>query len=317
MSQSVVQLTYARVAQNATPGPATSRKHDANLDAFLLDHFDALHKLSDSDDSPFAHFFDPDTKALFDTLRTGKEADFLTAAHDLTNRLIGQMTGATREGLLVCIQVNDGNTLSAAALKLQVMQPHAANLKELDTGEIELTAVTDVMDAPGELQKGALVDDPRTGSDVIMGDQLALEAQYFPRAFGISIEQRAPQAAVDLLSAIQESLGPAVETAARDALPSVDSGLLASVLEGLGGQVPELAPPEIREAIHGSLQARARPVRLVNTGAALTEVIRASGVTVRVPVHGKATVEVNPDDGGGYVIAIHVDEEPKREIQRR
>ena len=45
--------------------------------------------------------------------------------------------------------------------------------------------------------------------------------------------------------------------------------------------------------------------------------IRASGVTVRVPVHGNASVTINPEDGGGYVITIHVNEEPKREIQRR
>ena len=114
--------------------------------------------------------------------------------------------------------------MSAAALKLQVMQPHAANLRQLDTGEIELSAVTDVMDAPGQLQKGALVDDPRAGSEVVMGDQLALEAQYFPRAFGINIEQRAPQAAVDLLAAIDHALGSTVGAAARDALPTIQSG---------------------------------------------------------------------------------------------
>lgn len=317
MSQKVTQLTYARVAQGAAPGPAKTRRHDDNLDAFLLDHFNALTKLASTDDSPFAHFVNDDTRRHFETLRTGREKDFLTAAHDLTTRLTGQMTGATREGLLVCIQVRKGNSMSAAALKLQVMQPHAANLKQLDNGEIELSAVTDVMDAPGDLQKGALVDDPRTGSDVVMGDQLALEAQYFPRAFGIEIEQRAPQAAVDLLETINESLGANVEAAARAILPNVQSGLLVDVLKDLSGHVPELEPPDVRDAIEGSLRSRVRPVRLVDTGVSLTEVIRASGVTVRVPVNGNARVSVDAEDGGGYVISVHVDELPRREIQRR
>jgi hypothetical protein len=316
MAESVVQVTYARVAHDASPTSAQQRSHDTPLDVFLLKHVAELRSLAAGTNSCPATFHDPDAQGLFETLRTGDKTKFLEAAHKITVRLIGQMNGTTSEGLLVCVQIVDGTTKSAAVLKLQVVTPNAANLKTLDSGEVLLSAVTDVMDAPGKLQKGALVNDFRDGSDVIMGDLAAREAQYFPRAFGISIEQRAINAAADTLEVIKDLQGEAVEVKARNAMPAIASGTITDVLEELGQAVPELAPAPVREAIRDRLQNRPRPVGRVDTDAPLTEVITADGIQIKAPVTGQTRVTWEPDeDGGGYVIRIHVDELPRREVR--
>lgn len=316
MVVSVERVTYARVAQDAAPSSSALRKHDPELDVFLLGHVRALEGFAASSNACPAVFVEDEGRALFESLRTGTQAQFLVAAHAITMRLIGQMNGATADGLLVCLQLRDGVTRSAAVLKLQVVTPNAANLETLDSGEVLLSAVTDVMDAPGKLQKGALVEDSRLDSEVVMGDLASKDAQYFPRAFGIVIEQRPNHAAVDTLEVISELHGPVVGAAARRALPSVASGPIAEVLEGLSQSLSELVPDGARQAVQDRLASRPRPVRNVDTAAPLTEVITASGVTIKVPLGGADRVSIEPDtDGGGYVIRIRVDEQPRREVR--
>lgn len=316
MAETIELLTYARVAPGATPSNAAERDHDAGLDAFLLDHVDKLRKYASGKSSCPATFVEADGETLFETLRTGSKDDFLDAAHKLTMRLIGVMDGRTRHGLLVCLQLKDGNTMSAAVLKLQVVQEHAAALEKIDEGEELLSAVMNVMDAPGQLQKGALVNDPRPDSDVLMGDVASTEAQYFPRAFGISIEQRPDHGAVDTLEVIREIHGDAVQATARAAMPNLSSGTISEVLDALGQAVPALADVATRQVIQERLADRPRPVRSVDTSAPLTEVVRASGVTIKAPVTGEDRISWEQDTNlGGWLITVRVDEEPQRTLQ--
>ncbi|MEG9227595.1 hypothetical protein [Aeromicrobium sp. Sec7.5] len=316
MSATVQKVTYARVAKDATPGTASIRPHDSKLDAFLLEHVEALQGFANGKNSCPAVFVDPASKTSFEALRDGNDAEFLQAAHDLTLQLIGQMTGSTAEGLLVCVQLHDGQAAAAAVLKLQVVTPNAANLQTLDSGEQLLSAVTNVMDAPGKLQKGALLDDPQPGSDVVVGDVASKEAQYFPRALGISIEERPGQAAIAMLDVIKDLQGDAVEVASRNALPNLSAGTVSDVLTQLSTVVPELQPTTVRDEVSKKLAARARPVRNVETTAPLTEHITASGVTIKVPITGQDRVSIEQDKvNGGYKIIIRVDEHPKREVR--
>lgn len=316
MSAVIKQVTYARVAKGATPTAASPRQHDSDLDKFLLEHVEALRGFANGKNSCPAVFTDLASKSSFEALRDGNEAQFLQAAHDLTMNLIGEMTGATAEGLLVCVQLHDGSTASAAVLKLQVVTPNAANLETLDSGETLLSAVTNVMDAPGKLQKGALIDDARPGSDVVVGDVASKEAQYFPRAFGISIEERPGQAAIAMLDVIKELHGDAAEIASRDALPGIASGPVSEVLAELGKVVPELEPSVSRDAVDERLAGRARPVRKVETATPLTEHITASGVTIKVALSSRNRVSIEQDKiNGGYQITIRVDESPVRVLR--
>lgn len=309
-------MTYARVAKGAAPATMKSRDHDAQLDAFLIGHFEAMRELAANEDSPLSTFFDADAKKLFETLRTGTEDEFLTAAHSLCLRLIAEMDGRMEPGLLVCLQIDEDGALSAGALKLEVVAPNSAILEKLDSGEEVLTAVTDVMDAPGELQKGALVDDPRAGSDVIVGDRLPENSLYFPRGLGIRTEQKAIDAAADLILAIEKAHGTAVATKAVTALPKVQEARVDSVLKDLQSSVPELDNPAL-EAIKAKLDARPRPVGRVATNTPLKQVIRASGVTIHAPINSVVKVSSNTNPTGGWRIIIDVPDEPKTEIKRR
>lgn len=318
MAETVRRVTYARVAAGIVPNAATERQHDEGLDTFLLEHVRQLRGFASGKTACPAVFLEADDSALFEQLRTGSKDAFLDAARQLTIRLVGKMNGTTAPGLLVCVQVEDeGTNESAAVLKLQVVTPNAANLELLDTGEELLSAVKDVMDAPGKLQKGALVQDERPGSDVIMGDVASTEAQYFPSAFGISIEQRASLAAVDTLAEIRQVCGPTVESAVREALPEIPSGNVIGVLESVGERVPALADAATRKTIEDRLAARPRPVRRISTDVPLTEYVVASGITIKAPITGENRVSWKRNDtDGGYDINIHVDEEPRRDVRR-
>lgn len=316
MAETVEFLYYARVAQNAKPSAPTDRKHDGALDTFLLDHVNDLRGKAKTGASSPASFYDDEGKKLFESVQSGTKKEFLESAHALTLRLIDEMTGATKDGLLVCLQLHNGAVRTAAVLKLQIETEHAAILKALDGGDAELSAVKNVMDAPGKLQKGALLDDPRPESDVIMGDVQVQDALYFPRAFGIALEQKPKQAAVDTLTAIGDLQGQEVAAAAREHLSSVASGPVVEVMKALGEKVPQLAAPEVQTAVLKRVAEQSRPVRQVNTQAPLTEVVSASGVQIKSPLQPESRVSWTTDkDHGGWIITIRVDEEPTRKVQ--
>lgn len=309
-------MTYARVAAHATPGPMIPRPRDAGVEDFLKDHVNALVRLAVDDNSPLARFTDPVAQAEFEKLRAGTDQDFLDAAGSLTVRLIGAMDGRSAPGLLVCVRLRDGERLSAAALKLQVVTPNAAVLEALDSGEEVLAAAKNVLDAPGELQKGALVADPRDpDSDVVVGDRLPTDAQYFPRAFGIRTEQRAKDGAADLLNALNEQLPDGALTEVARTLPRLSSGAPRAVLEAAAQTVPELTP-EMRASAVAALVARRRPVTRVETTTPLKEVVTADGITITGSVESMRALRVEAKPDGGWQIVIEVSEYPSRRFKR-
>jgi len=311
----IVRMAYTRVAHDALLRPQEARAHDSRVDAFLLDHMEALRASADGGDAPVTAFFDPTAQDLFEVLRTGGEREFLAAADGLAAKLVGEMDGRSGPGLLVCVQVSDGGELSGAALKLEVVAPNSAVLEALDSGEEVLSGATNVLDSPGKLQKGALVPDPRGASAVVIGDKLARDAAYFPRAFGIRPEQRAADTAADLVEAIA-AVDPAAARAAARALPGVESGAARNVLAGLGEHVPAL-DDDVQEAVLGRLTAAPRPVVTVDTGGSVREILRADGITITGTAAAMRAVDVDPDpQGGGYVITIRVADEPRRTFRR-
>ncbi len=312
----LTHMTYARVAALATPGPMISRPRDAGVEDFLKDHVNALLKLAADDNSPLARFVDPIAKAEFEKLRTGTDQDFLDAAGSLTLRLIGAMDGRSAPGLLVCVRLRDGDELSGAALKLQVVTPNAAVLEALDSGEEVLAAAKNVLDAPGNLQKGALVADPRhPHSEVVVGDKLPTDAQYFPRAFGIRTEQRAKDGAADLLNALNEQLPDGAVTEVARTLPRLSSGAPRAVLEAAARTVPELTPEMLATAV-AALDARPRPVTRVETTTPMKEVVTADGITVTGSVESMRALRVEERSDGGWQILIDVSEYPSRRYKR-
>lgn len=308
----VSRVAYAPVAHDATPHRLDLRGHDPRLDRFLLDHFDALHELAARDVAPTAIFSNVDARHEFFLLRTGNDGEFLRAAENLTHMLIDAMDRRMEAGLLVCVQIQHGDQhLSAGAFKLEVVTPNSAVLERLDSGDEVLAAVTNVMDAPGELQKGALVDDPRGHSEAVISDRLSREAQYFPKAFGIRIEQRPRDAAVDLLREVQRTVGQEPALRAAQELPRLPAGTLGDVLDRLGEVVPEVQ--ERKGSIEGALRNEERPVRRIDTERPLRRVIRAGEVTIHASPRTNISVDERPS--GGWRITVDVDVEPRTEIR--
>jgi hypothetical protein len=79
----------------------------------------------------------------------------------------------TSPGLLVCLPAHDNDDRYGGLLKLQVVAPNAAVLGELASGKVKLSAVRDLLDKPGDLQKGAICTSWLADDRILVGDQLA------------------------------------------------------------------------------------------------------------------------------------------------
>ena len=311
----IVLMTYTRVSAGVTVRPMTPRPHDAKVDAFLLEHVAALRQSGELGNAPMARFQIPGSHALFECLRAGDATAFYDAARELAVKLVARMDGRMDPGLLVCVQVRDGEELSGAALKLQVVTPNAAVLERLDSGEEQLAGATNVLDAPGDLQKGALVPDGRPDSDVIVGDKLPKDALYFPEAFDIRSQQRGADSAGELIQAIGDT-SPVLARQAARALPAVEAGRVASVLEELAGTVLGL-DAALRSDIATKLDAARRPVRDVDTQAPVREIVRVEGITIAGSAAAMSRVAIDPDPAGdGWVITIRTRTRPVQTFKR-
>ncbi len=306
-------MTYTRVAHKITPPALVARAHSEGIDKFLFDHHRALLAKAQNSDSPMAFFYDLEAKKLFQQLQAGSDHEFYAAAHTLAAKLVGEMDGRMEPGLLICLRIIDGNTRSAAVLKLQVVTPNSAILERLDSGEEILEAVTDVLDAPGELQKGTLVDDPRIGSDVVVGDKLTKDALYFPRALGIRTEARAREGTAELVTAVSNRL-PSLTARIVDALPSVEETAPAEVLATISAEVPELTDA-VRSEIASVLEQQQRPVRRIDPKAPLKQVVRAGAISINGPAAAMRSVTWERQPDGQWRITIDVPEEPVREYR--
>jgi hypothetical protein len=310
----IVHLTYAHVKPDQTVGSLAAQEHDAKVDAFLIDHLQDLAKRASSGNSPSAAFTDSTSSELFRKLRVGTAAEFLDAAKTLTTRLVAEMNGTTSAGLLVCLRAKDGTELSGAALKLEVMAEHGAVLEQLASGELKLSSATDVLQVPGELQKGALVPDSRADSDVVVGDVLAVNALYFPRAFGIVTEQRSSDTAASLVAAVHRHR-PAISQRVATELPKVSPGPVRSVLDKVAETVPELDEATIAE-VERDLVGLKRPVKRVDTGGPVKRVISVDGITISGTVAAMEKVRVNADPEVGWRVTITSQSQPREEYKR-
>jgi hypothetical protein len=307
----IEHMTYARVTRDATLGEMRERPRDDGVDKFLTDHLAALLKLGEEDRSPVAGFAEADVAGEFERLRTGTRQEFLAASAVLVRRLIAQMDGRSAPGLLLCLRVSTGAELSAAALKLQVVTPNAAVLQRLDSGEEVLSSASNVLDAPGHLQKGALVLGPgRSRRDLIVTDNSSQDALYFPRAFGIRVEQRAIDGAVDMVNALRGRVSDEALTRVARAMPTLPAGDARSVLNSAAQTEPELTDAVRSEAVE-ALSARRRPVNQVQTDASLTQVLTADGITISGSVEAMRAVRWSQRDDGRWEIVAEVSEQPR------
>jgi hypothetical protein len=279
----VTQMTYARVATDAAPAYPELRPIDTGINDFLADHIRDLRQLTVTRQTQPGRFVDEEAQALFRSLRYDKTPEFLATVDSLMKRLIDKMDHRARPGLLICLRANEGSDLIGGALKLQVVAEHGAVLERLDSGDEVLSAVTDLLDKPGELQKGALVMSTLPEGQVLTGDRLTgQDAIYFPTAFGIQLYARPSESVGELLDAV-EARAPELVAPVAAALPSVPPGAPEAVLAGLGSRIPELDGSCQADVVQ-QLEHRRRPVGMIDTGRRSREQIKIGEITISGPI---------------------------------
>ena len=303
-------VTYARVAQGVASTDAVLRPIDDGVKAFLQDHVTKLDALARSRDSSAGRFTEDGAKALFRDLSAGSEAQFLAAAGALTKRLIAEMNGRTAAGLLVALRARSDSELIAGVLKLEVVAEHAAVLEELDSGDLKLSAATNMMDKPGDLKKGALTRSTLKDHEVMVGDRLTYEAAYFPRAFGIRIYARPSEATRELFKAIGEVAPELVGPVARH-LSEQSPGEVGDVLRALADRVPGLTE-EVRLHVVDQLAELPRPVGRVDTQGKYRQVLNVGAIQISGPVADmEHLISVDQTGDGRWQVTIEADDRPE------
>lgn len=307
-------MTLVKVAHDATPVKARLRDIDKGISAFLGAHIKGLRNMAAKSGSVPGRCEELEARGLFRNLCSGKDGPFLAAADSFSARLAGRMDARSAKGLLVCLRADDGEERYGGVLKLQVKATDAAVLEELSSGEIRLSAVRDLLDTPGELQKGALSASWLAEEQVLIGDRLGREAEYFTRALAIRPFARPSTAVNELFAAIGE-VSPDLALPIAEALPGVSPGTSDSVLAALGQKVPGLHPG-VQADISDVLAHQVRPVSDIDTSRTPKETITIGDIKITGPVpqmkrhvriekHGDAVAEER------WTITIDSPTEPK------
>jgi hypothetical protein len=275
-------MAYARVAADAVPAYPKLRSIDQGVNDFLADHIRDLRQLASARRTQPGRFIDSEAQALFHSLCYDPDPGFLAAADTLTKRLIGEMDKRTAAGLLICLRATDASDMVAGVLKLQVVAEHGAVLESLDSGEEVLSAVTKLLDKPGDLQKGALVTSSLPADRAVTGDRLGQDAAYFPAAFSIQIYSRPAESVGELLDAVEE-VSPELAGPVASILPSIAPGEPPTVLAALGQKLPQLTS-DVQADVAEKLEHRPRPVGFIDTRKRSTETIKIGDITVSGPI---------------------------------
>jgi hypothetical protein len=128
-------------------------------------------------------------------------------------------------------------------------------------GRPTLEAVTDLLDIPGQLQKGAVFRDDRADSDIVVGDKLTETAFYFLRAIDVVQMSNAKQAITAIVKAVEQVAGSDRASSVIEALEAEQE----TTLEDFLARHPDLLEGPEREQVSERLRVRKRPVDRFDT----------------------------------------------------
>lgn len=299
-------VSYAYVEPSGSPPQMKEQPTSAEVRTYLDAHVDALVGKARTGSLSPAVLRSKDARKRIGSLKAGAKQQFLTASQDLADRLYSRMDQRARRGFFITLR-RSGPALGAV-LKLDVRDAAAAALRLDTTGEPTLEAVQDLLDIPGELQKGAVVPDARMDSEVIVGDKLAVTSMYFLEALDAEQHAAAGPATADLLRVIQD-VAPAKAAATAAVLEQETRTSLVDFF----GRHEDLLDEEERSEVLDRVRVRRRPIDAVDPASyVLREQIEADGIVIRgraSTIRDKVEVSARP---GGFRIQIDVDEEPRR-----
>ena len=301
-------VSYAYVEPGGMPPTMRVRATGPEVNTYLSEHIASLVKRASEGGLSPALFRSTDAEERFSHLTIGTRGDFIAASQQIADRLFGSMDMRAKRGFFVTMRCSD--PVQGAALKLDVHDSAAAALRLNASGEPTLEAVQDLLDIPGELQKGGVTPDPRPDSEVIVGDRLALTSLYFLEALDVQQHVSAGPATADFLRVVQE-LAPTKVRAVAAALEDARRTTVGAFLQ----QHPSLLDAAETESVLGGVRARRRPIEVLDPeNYALREEIKADGIVIsgRASVmREKMRIQNRP---GGFIIEILVDEEPRRKF---
>ncbi len=238
--------------------------------------------------------------------RRARKHSFLHRRRISPIKSIPEWTSAPTRGFFVTLR-RSGPALGAA-LKLDVHDAAAAALRRDSAGEPTLEAVQDLLDIPGELQKGAVVPDGRPGSEVIIGDKLVKASLYFLDALDVQQHAAAGAATVDFLRVVQE----VAPTKVAATVAAVELETRTSLREFFDRHA-DLLDEDEQEQVLDRARVRRRPIDAIDPESyALREEIEADGIVIRgrsSTIREKLRISERP---GGYRVEIDVEEQPRR-----
>jgi hypothetical protein len=307
----VRHITYIRVDAGLAPKPSEPQQIEPQVEGFLEAHVDDLIVKATKDDAtPPAQFMDPEAEELFRRLHGGTEVEFLDSADQLATRLIAQMNRRTAEGLLVALRAEHAGGLIAGLLKLQVIAPQGAVLERLESGQLQLSAVKDLLDKPGDLQKGALVTTALPAGRLYCADRKDNAAKYFPDAFGIRVFAK-PSAATKTFFDVAQRLTPDLVAPIAQCWSGLHPGAVREVMDELGHAVPDLTP-RLQEDLIEELENAARPVVHLDTTRKVKEIYKAGEITISGPIEQmRQMVRSEQISDKLWETTVYSDDEPK------
>lgn len=298
-------VTYTYVEQGAATPTCTIRSATGDVADYLEAHADAIVEKASSNSTPPAKFLNRAAERRFQALATGTQTQFLATAQELAQRLQSEMDGRTKRGFFVALRRTVDKEAHACVMKLDVSDKAAASLQRR-AGLPDLAAVKDLLDVPGQLQKGAVTPDPRATSDVIVGERFADTSQYFLRALEIvqfyserdSISEliaAVSRVSPDRVGAVLEQIDRSEPATAEDFFDRNPNLLEQSQVADVVGRLRQLKRPL------QPLDARHVPIR---------RTIAADGITITgrpQDLASKVQIERTPD---GWRITINVTHQP-------
>jgi hypothetical protein len=282
-----------------------------DVQSYLEDHVADLLKRSQKGSLPPASFRSITARQRFTDLESGTRAQFLAAAQALATRLHTAMDARAKKGFFVALR--QAKTIGrVAALKLDVKDKRAAVVRQIGPN-VTLDSIKDLLDLPGELQKGAITPDVRPDSEVIVGDRASEEtALYFLRA--IEVQQVSPPrlGAGLLLRAVRDVAPDRVQQIAE----LVGDYGAAITPQELFAEHPEALSEDQRVQVLEDLERQTRPVRFMDPlGHPPKAVVQADDITITGPPRQMDEHVRWEFRGGEWVIEIRVSEEPRRTYQ--
>ena len=245
-----------------------------------------------------------------ETLVNGDDDSFVATAQLLATRLQSEMDERMKPGFFVALRIKMDDFSGAAVLKLDVQDKFGAAI-DRSGGEPDLEVVKELLDLPGDLQKGAVFPDLRADSEVVLVDKLYQTSLYFLRALDAEqIEKPGP--ATGTVMRLVRAVNPARTPSVAKAL---EAETKATTPKAFFDRNKDLLEPDQRKDVLDRLAQQRRPVRRLDpTRHPLMGVYRVDGITIR----GRLTdlnekVKPTPLSGGKWKIEITVSEEPRLE----